>query len=147
MGKAIVTVSARADIEEDWIVECEPGDLDREGVLFDRVIDGAELLGVRVVDNESDRGLIGVAPYAEPEVHDLAVVTGMALNRIPVELWACSDCGSVFLPDWIGGEPGEVYPDRYEMTVPHRAEPDNHQCDCHDLPRTMKIPKDDRKDI
>lgn len=51
-----MTVSARADIEEDWIVECEPGDLDREGVLFDRVIDGAELLGVRVVDNESDRG-------------------------------------------------------------------------------------------
>lgn len=81
------------------------------------------------------------------DLHDLAVVTGMALNRISVEVWVCSDCGCVFLPDWIGGESGEVYPDRYEMTVPHRAEPDNHQCDCHDLPRTMKIPKDDRKDI
>lgn len=81
------------------------------------------------------------------DLHDLAAVTGMALNRISVEAWACSDCGCVFLPDWIGGESGEVYPDRYEMTVPHRAEPDNHQCDCHDLPRTMKIPKDDRKDI
>ena len=93
--------------------------------------------------------------YADPNVDGIAwrahvdgrEETGPCVNRISVEVWVCSDCGCVFLPDWIGGESGEVYPDRYEMTVPHRAEPDNHQCDCHDLPRTMKIPKDDRKDI
>lgn len=73
------------------------------------------------------------------DLHDLAAVTGMALNRIPVEVWSCSDCGCVFLPDWIGGEPGEVYPDRYEMAVPSRNEPDNHQCDCHVLPRKVKV--------
>lgn len=73
MGRALVTVSARADIEEDWIVTFDGDEIPSDEDLFDQVVAGdqIQLVGERVTGGEDGRSFESASPVTDDEAREI----------------------------------------------------------------------------